>query len=382
MLPEVRLGPGALEPPRRAGRDWALAALVATVTVAEVFLRDAMVWRPLALAVGMLLAATMLWRRAHPLAAVTIAFGTFMVLDVASIVTAGAPFSPYAGGFVLVLVYSLLRWASTAHATVGVGVALITWMVSVIADAAGTEAAVGGALVLLFAATLGVSMRYRAIILAQQFEHVRSRERESLARELHDTVAHHVSAIAIQAQAGRLLASSHDIDGAAETLRVIEHEASTTLKEMRSMVGALRRDGSIPDLFSSHGLADIDDMATTEDPSDGPVIEVERRGDLADLRSALQAALYRVAQESITNAQRHARRPTRIHVLVDGGRQDVRLAITDDGERISPSAVASGYGLVGMAERVALLGGSLHAGPLPEGGWRVEATIPRSGGPT
>lgn len=102
------------------------------------------------------------------------------------------------------------------------------------------------------------------------------------------------------------------------------------------------------------------------------------RGELADLPPAVEGALFRVAQESVTNARRHARRATRVEVDVHGCAREVRLTVTDDGAR--PAAVrAGGYGLVGMTERVGLLGGTLEAGPGPERGWMVRATLPRTG---
>lgn len=360
-------------------RDWVLAGLVAAITFVETAFRDDMVWRPLAMAMGVILGAAILWRRSHPLPALVLGFGTIMVVDVASLVVADEPVSLFSGGFVLVLVYSLLRRGRVVHAIIGMVVVVLAWAMGVAADGAGSGDAVGGALVLLLAAALGLAMRYRAIIRTQQFEQIRSFERENLARELHDTVAHHVSAIAIQSQAGRFLASAHDTDGTIEALRVIEREASMTLSDMRCMVDALRRDGAAAELALPHTLADIDAMATPSGTVDDPMVEVERRGQLADLSTSVETTLHRVAQECITNARRHARRPTRIAVLLDGRETGVSITVSDDGERVPSSTSTPGYGLVGMTERVALLGGTLHAGPLPDGGWRVEATMPRDG---
>ena len=94
------------------------------------------------------------------------------------------------------------------------------------------------------------------------------------------------------------------------------------------------------------------------------------------------AAIYRLAQESVTNAVRHARHATRIivRVAVEGDR--VHLTVSDDGEVAAPSASAPGYGLVGMTERATLLGGTLQAGPTRERGWTVDAVLPRTGVPT
>jgi signal transduction histidine kinase len=89
--------------------------------------------------------------------------------------------------------------------------------------------------------------------------------------------------------------------------------------------------------------------------------------------------MYRLAQEAITNAQQHARHATRIDVHVAGGDDYVRLTVRDDGDAGSADASRPGYGLVGMAERAALLGGTLEAGPGPGKGWTVNAVLPRSG---
>ena len=91
------------------------------------------------------------------------------------------------------------------------------------------------------------------------------------------------------------------------------------------------------------------------------------------------AATYRIAQESVTNARRHARNATRIDVQVVGGDHAVRLTVRDDGDPLHASSVAPGYGLVGMTERAALLGGTLAAGPGPDHGWIVDVVLPRAG---
>ena len=146
------------------------------------------------------------------------------------------------------------------------------------------------------------------------------------------------------------------------------------------MVGSLRRGNGTPQVFAQRGVADIEGLATAEG-AQGLRIDVEHRGDLNDLRPSVLAALYRVAQESITNAKRHARRATGVHVLVAGDTENVRLSVSDNGERGPFNPRPLGYGLVGMAERVTLLGGTFEAGPRPDHGWTVQATIPRQGDP-
>ncbi len=370
--------PDAEDPPARVWRDWLLAVGVAATATTEVAFRDGVVWRLVAIVLGLTLASTMLWRRTRPLAMVGLGFGAFLVVDLASVFAAAEPFYLYAGACVVVLVYSLFRWGTGRQAAIGLLIVLSEWFVSVTTDFTDVTDASGGIVVLLLAAALGVSIRYRRIVRTQQFERVKFGEREMLARELHDTVAHHVSAIAVQAQAGRFLAKSRDLGGAAEALDVIEGEASRTLAEMRSMVGSLRRGNGTPQELAQHGVADIEALATAEGVP-GVQIEVEHGGDLDGLRPSVQAALYRVAQESITNAKRHARHATRVHVVVDGDTETVRLSVSDNGERGLSNLRPPGYGLVGMAERVTLLGGTLEAGPRPDHGWTVQARIPRQG---
>jgi signal transduction histidine kinase len=228
---------------------------------------------------------------------------------------------------------------------------------------------------LLFPAALGASVRYRASARLREREQVQLREREQLARELHDTVAHHVSAIAIQAQAGRIVAPQSP-DGAVRALAAIEEAASRTLEEMRTIVAALR-DADEPDRAPQQGVADIERLA--RDAALGPRIAVELSGDLDALRPSVGAATYRLAQESITNALRHARHATRIDVRVAGEEHCVRLTVSDDGDASAAGRGASGFGLVGMRERAALLGGTLEAGPSPGRGWTVSAVLPRAG---
>ena len=115
---------------------------------------------------------------------------------------------------------------------------------------------------------------------------------------------------------------------------------------------------------------------------DGPRITVELAGDLDQLRPAVEAAVYRMAQESITNVARHARHATRVEVRVCGDADTVRLTVRDDGAASHAASNGTGFGLVGMAERATLLGGTCEAGPGPSDGWIVQAVIPRSGRPS
>ena len=363
--------PRVPNPPTRVWRDWALVAVLVPLAVLEVILREDLVWRPVALVLGAAPVFTLLWRRTHPLVVVAVAFGAQTLADVATLFGADESAVLYTTAYVLLLPYSLFRWGSGRDAAIGLAMILVGLFIS--DTGLDLVFAIG---FFLFSAALGAAIRYQASSRLREMDQVKLREREQLARELHDTVAHHVSAIAIRAQAGRTLAAA-DPNAAVDALEVIEEEASRTLAEMRTMVGALRQ-GEEPDLAPQRGVADIERLARSA--GDSPRVDVELSGDLDDLPSSVEAGIYRLAQESITNAVRHARHATRVKVSVVGDDRSVRLTVSDDGHAGSLSASASsGYGIAGMTERAKLLGGTLEAGPSRDRGWTVDAVLPRNG---
>lgn len=368
--------PRAAHPPPRVWRDWALVTLLAGAAVLENLLRDDVRWRPATVLPVVVLAFALLWRRTHPLAAVVISFGSVVLLDLASTL-AGVDGSVGLGavGFILVLVYALFRWASGRDAAIGSGIVLVTYVVGTMRDYTGLPDAMIAFGILAFPAVLGVSLRILSTSRLQELDQVRLREREQLARELHDTVAHHVSAMVIRAQAGRVVASTNPA-AAGDALEVIEAEGSRTLAEMRLMVGALR-ERQDAELAPQGGVSDIERLARTL--GDQPLVEVQLTGDLDAVGPSVDAAVFRIAQESITNAMRHARHATRVVVRVEGDQRCVRVTVSDDGDAVSGVRGRAGYGLVGMTERVTLLGGSIEVGPDPDRGWVVDAVIPRSG---
>ena len=206
------------------------------------------------------------------------------------------------------------------------------------------------------------------------------RERERLARELHDTVAHHVSGILLQAQAGQIIAGA-DPQRALGVLGVIEKEAARVLTEMRALVGVLR-DGTDAERSPIHGVADLSTLVA--DAADGLRVELTVSGDVEKVGAAADAAGYRVVQESVTNTRRHAHGATRLTVQIRTGDDMVDVDVVDDGaagrgQHRSSIRGGTGHGIPGMRERVELLGGQLRTGPLPDGGWAVAATIPRTG---
>jgi signal transduction histidine kinase len=140
------------------------------------------------------------------------------------------------------------------------------------------------------------------------------------------------------------------------------------------MVVSLRDGNARAELAPQAGVADLERLARTS--AGGPRIDLRRDGALDDLPPAVDAAVYRVVQESVTNALRHAAGATEVVVRVTAEPERVRVTVRDDGA-VTGRSHREGYGLTGLRERATLLGGVLDAGPRPDGGWLVEAELPR-----
>ncbi len=352
-------------------RDRLLAGGFAAVAVAEGVARPDLAWRPLVTALALVLVPALLWRRVRPLTAALAGWGVAGVLSVLQLTAHTGDLGLWSTTAVLVLLGSLVRWGSGREVVLGTVVVAAVVVLGMLASSAGPADLLGGTALLLLVAALAAAFRARADLSRRQQAEIRSRERVALARELHDTVAHHVSAIAVQAQAGRFVAATRP-EKAVEALAAIEAEASRALADMRAIVRVLRDDDDVA-RSPQPGVADLPSLAR-HDPA--PSVEVRLDGTLSRLPGPVDAALHRLAQEAVTNAVRHARNATR--VLVDVRRQGdvVTLRVTDDGCPEPGAVPEPGFGLRGMAERAQLLGGTLTAGPGPDRGWVVEAVLP------
>ena len=203
-------------------------------------------------------------------------------------------------------------------------------------------------------------------------------ERARIARELHDVVAHHVSAIAVQAGAAEEIAES-DPRRAREVLRTIQGASRQALAEMRALVGVLRDQPEDPQLAPQPGLAQLDRLVA-QTRAAGLDVRVRVEGTRTPLPEALDLSAFRVVQEALTNTLRHAH-ASRADVVVRYGDDDLELIVSDDGASngAEPAVAGAGRGLIGMRERVALFHGSLDVGRAATGGFRVHATLPIAG---
>ncbi len=238
----------------------------------------------------------------------------------------------------------------------------------------------------VMAAALGESARSRRAVTAQALERAREAERTReeearsrvgaerlrIAREVHDTVAHAIAIINVQAGVTAYLLDRHP-DRAREALVTIEQTSAQALHEMRTVLGVLRDcdDGRVP----RPGLGQVDALAAIAREA-GLDVALEVTPSTAPLPSAVDHAAYRILQESLTNVIRHAG-PTRVTVALDYGTDVLEVRVTDEGGRVPVDGCAGrGRGIVGMRERCGLLGGELTAGPRPRGGYEVRARLP------
>ncbi|MGI5337330.1 sensor histidine kinase [Streptomyces sp. CA-181903] len=205
---------------------------------------------------------------------------------------------------------------------------------------------------------------------------VRTAERLELARELHDLVAHHVTGIAVQAQAARF--TSVEGDAAARAFERIEGSAGEALGAMRRLVGILR-EGIEAETEPVAGLPEVRTL-TEEFTRTGPPVALHIEQGLENwLPGDVAAAVHRVVREALTNVRKHAADATAVRIGVRGVPEGVELRIADDGRRpaqLTDAARGGGFGLVGLAERAKAMGGRLTAGPAPEGGWLITAVFP------
>ena len=197
-------------------------------------------------------------------------------------------------------------------------------------------------------------------------------ERARIARELHDVVGHSVSVMTVQASAVRRLLRPEQ-EREREALLVVEQTGREALAEMRRMVGVLRRPEEAPALAPQPSLEHLDKLVDQVREAGLPV-EVRIEGSPAPLPPGVDLTAYRLVQEGLTNALKHAR-ATSAEVLVKYGDDAVEVVVSDDG-RGDGDGAAGGHGLVGMRERVSVYGGELHAGPRPDGGYSLRARLP------
>jgi signal transduction histidine kinase len=201
-----------------------------------------------------------------------------------------------------------------------------------------------------------------------------SDERARIARELHDVVGHSVSVMTVQASAARRLLRPQQ-EKEREALLVVEKTGREAMAEMRRMVGVLRRPEEAPALAPQPSLEQIQKLVEHTREAGLPV-ELRIEGQPVELPAGIDLTAYRLVQEGLTNAIKHAQAQS-AEVVIRYGDDDVEVSVTDDGLG-GGDGDGGGHGLVGMRERVSVYGGELEAGPRTGGGFRLRARLPFS----
>ncbi|WP_344874366.1 sensor histidine kinase [Nonomuraea antimicrobica] len=215
----------------------------------------------------------------------------------------------------------------------------------------------------------------RQVVADSLMEHTARGERARIARELHDVVAHHISMVAVQAETARLAVPGMPAAGA-ERLLAIGDTARSALTEMRRLLGVLREDAETETTWRPQPGLRLDELNELLDESraaSGSGTRLILRGEPVELDPGVELAAYRIVQEALTNARRHAPGAA-VDVELDYTGDDLRLRVRDNGP--GPGPGAAGHGLSGMRERAAAVGGELRTGPAPGGGFLVEAALP------
>jgi signal transduction histidine kinase len=364
----------------------------------------------LALVLALLGTGTMLGPRAGPLA---ILAPTTLVMVVAVVFRRRNPVAAFwaavaAGGLqvlfaprpsgtdlaIPVLLYTLAAYRPRRESLIGLAVCLGGSFIGVIAWAHGVDLfrQILAALIIfcgtaLLAWTFGDSMRYRRAHYASLEERAARLERERdaqaqiataaerarIARELHDVVAHNVSVMVVQAD-GASYALRTDPERARQALDAISATGRQALTEMRRLLGLLRSGDARAELAPQPGLGELRELVEQARAA-GMSVTLTLEGAPRPLPGGAELAAYRVVQESLTNTRKHAGLAASAAVTLRFLDDGLLVQVTDDG-RGAAAGDGAGHGLVGMRERVEMYGGTVTAGPLPQGGYRVTARIP------
>ena len=335
-------------------------------------------------AVALVTAAALLFRRRAPLAAPLVVAAGGLVLTLLDATAAYETDTMF-------LVLILAAWAAGAlldprHAALAIAAVLATgWAVFIRApDVPWTELLwLSFPILGLFVISAAAARHSERVRLAEErarrSEEAARRavdeERRRITRELHDVLAHSVSVMTVQASAVRRRLQPEQ-EREREALRTVEETGRQALSEMRRLLGIMREHGEGVARAPQPGVATLSTLVEQVSKAGLPV-ELSVEGEPVRLPPGVDLSAYRIVQEALTNALRHAG-PAHAWVAVRYGGDDVEIEVANDG-RSDSNGEASGHGLVGMRERVALCGGELRMGPRPGGGFSISARLPVDG---
>jgi signal transduction histidine kinase len=360
-------------------------AVVATIEIAASSDIDAP-W-PIAALFALGTTLPLLWRRRAPLVVLVVVMASIAVADATYDIANNAS-SPFAG--LLVAAYATGAYTSRRDGWIGggiIGAMTLAMAISNGEDVIGDALFIGGILFAVWGAAMIVRSRQelaRALAARTiELEHEReenaklavAEERARIARELHDVVAHNIAMMMMQA-GGERRAIGDERPETSAVLETIEDTGRTAMAEMRRLLGMLRSDDDELALAPQPSLRYLEDLVAQVRDAGMPV-DLRIEGEPRPLAPGIDLSAYRIVQEALTNALKHAG-PARARVIVRYGRSELDIEIADDGAG-NGNGVPGGHGLVGMRERVALFGGNLAAGQRLDGGYAVRARLPLEG---
>jgi signal transduction histidine kinase len=372
----------------RSRVDELIALVLLVVTELQVWLGPSANGRLLPTLAGLLLSVVVATRRRWPLAGMLVILAALAAKTLLGGPSGAQPVSLLPA--LLLLFYGIGAFAPARRSEWVLGLAVVVSGVNTLTTPgkAASDLLASELLVVLLPYALGRMVRARAAReradreQAERLDAGREltvataalRERARIARELHDVIAHSVSVMVIQAGGARIVMASEP-DRAEASLRSVERAGREALAEMRRLLGVLDGERDPRALAPQPGLSDIDDLLSRARAS-GLAADLHVDGEPGAVSPALDLCAYRIIQEALTNAIRHAA-PARAEVRVRWAPTALELEISDDGRgQGAVNGASGGHGIAGMRERVALHGGSLRAGAGAEGGFTVLACLP------
>jgi signal transduction histidine kinase len=334
--------------------------------------------------------APLAWRRRAPLAVLMVVFGVTLawVYSMYRLDQQG-PFEGFVA--IMIAVYTAAAYTSGNEAIATAVVTTVGLLVGVITGGVGGESAgnvIPFTLWVVVAYVIGRVFRRRQLVAAelgdrvsrlerereQRAQQAVAAERERIARELHDVIAHSVSVMVVQAGAGERV-----LDGDPEQARAafysIRETGSEALEEMRRLLGLLRQKHDALSLAPQPSIARLS-LLVDEVRAAGLPTQLAVEGRPKTLAPGIELSAYRIVQEALTNIRKHAGAVS-ASVRVHYTEHEVVLEVDDNGNgTLETNGDGSGHGLIGMRERAALYGGTLEAGPRTDGGFRIRATLP------
>jgi signal transduction histidine kinase len=376
-----------------ARRQWPLAGALALIILGQIVswrgLEPGLFWQlPIDVVTAVLVVVSPRRPFDAALATSIAIIGNAILLHGLGVLKDGDDVMPLAGGMALTAI--LVRQAARIRAVLGTVALMLGWIVPTVLNRVDYTTAANNyglpnlisVTVVFFAIAIGTGLYFRArdrdrrkdeatsVAAAQQAE------RLALARELHDVVAHYVTGIVVHSQAAEAIIDQNP-DAARQVLPIITASGHEALAAMRRLVGTLRGTEATPTSRDNDELAA--QIRRTVEQVGGPVrLDVQLS---ETVPPELAQSVIRLVQESLTNSRKHAAGVSRIDVDVQTVDGSVRVRVADDGtgQHSAPVGGSGGFGLVGMRERVELLGGQFSAGPTGGSGWTVVAELPLGG---